>query len=98
MIFWNGWRNRGPSYPAHAGYPVRRGLSVPSLASLEYWVARSSRAMTAGSVALSRIQLSNSQTHSVVGRHCEGNEAIHSQSNGDNGLLRRFAPRNDVAI
>jgi hypothetical protein len=34
------------SYPAHAGYPVRRGLSDQSLASLEYWIARSSRAMT----------------------------------------------------
>ncbi len=28
-------------------------------------------------------------------RHCERSEAIHSQGNGDNGLLRRFAPRND---
>src|SRR5260221_14369269 len=25
------------SYPAHAGYPVRRGFSVLSLMSLEYW-------------------------------------------------------------
>jgi hypothetical protein len=33
--------------PAHAGYPVRRALSIPSLPPLEYWVARSSRAMTA---------------------------------------------------
>jgi hypothetical protein len=28
--------------------PVRRGLSIPSLVSLEYWIARSSRAMTVG--------------------------------------------------
>ena len=28
------------SYPAHAGYPVRRGLSVSSLVSLEYWITR----------------------------------------------------------
>ena len=30
-----------------AGNPVRRGLSAPSQPSLEYWIARSSRAMTA---------------------------------------------------
>ncbi len=29
-----------PSYPAHAGYPVRRALSIPSSASLEYWITR----------------------------------------------------------
>jgi MoxR-like ATPase len=29
-----------------AGDPVRRGLSIQSRASLEYWIARSSRAMT----------------------------------------------------
>jgi hypothetical protein len=29
-----------PSYPAKAGYPVRRGLSVLSLTSLEYWITR----------------------------------------------------------
>ncbi len=28
-----------PSYPAQAGYPVRRGFSIPLQASLEYWVA-----------------------------------------------------------
>jgi hypothetical protein len=28
------------SYPAHAGYPVRRGLSDQSLSSLEYWITR----------------------------------------------------------
>ena len=36
------------SSPAKAGDPVRRGFSVLSSASLEYWVARSSRAMTTG--------------------------------------------------
>src|SRR5438874_3131451 len=50
MTFWSGSRNRGPSYPAHAGDPVRRGFSIPSQPSLEYWVARSSRAMTTGRV------------------------------------------------
>ena len=30
------------SYPAQAGYPVRRGFSVQSLLSLEYWVTRPS--------------------------------------------------------
>ena len=34
------------SSPAKAGDPVRRAFSIPSLAPLEYWVARSSRAMT----------------------------------------------------
>src|SRR5262245_21517563 len=33
-------------HPRECGDPVRRGLSVQSLASLEYWVARSCRAMT----------------------------------------------------
>ena len=32
--------NLPPSYPADAGYPVRRGLSILSSASLEYWIAR----------------------------------------------------------
>jgi hypothetical protein len=31
--------------------PVRRGLSVLSLPSLEYWITRSSRAMTRENVA-----------------------------------------------
>src|ERR1700737_2730727 len=33
---------RGPpsSYPAKAGYPVRRGLSILSSLSLEYWITR----------------------------------------------------------
>jgi hypothetical protein len=34
------------SSPANAGDPVRRGLSIQSPSALEYWVARSSRAMT----------------------------------------------------
>jgi hypothetical protein len=37
------------------------------------------------------IQISNSQD-----RHCERSEAIHSQGKSNDGLLRRFAPRNDV--
>jgi hypothetical protein len=32
--------HKEPSYPAHAGYPVRRGFSAQSLASLEYRIAR----------------------------------------------------------
>jgi hypothetical protein len=39
--------------PRACGYPVRRGFSIPSQASLEYWVARSSRAMTIESVVRS---------------------------------------------
>jgi hypothetical protein len=31
-------------------------------------------------------------------RHCERSEAIHSQGNGHNGLLRRCAPRNDRCL
>src|ERR1700681_3339511 len=31
-----------PVIPAHAGYPVRRGRSIPSLRSPEYWVVRPS--------------------------------------------------------
>src|SRR6478609_12006781 len=30
--------HKSSSYPAHAGYPVRRGLSYRSLTSLEYWI------------------------------------------------------------
>jgi hypothetical protein len=29
-------------------------------------------------------------------RHCERSEAIHAAAPRKNGLLRRFAPRNDV--
>jgi hypothetical protein len=29
-----------PSYSAKAEYPVRRGLPIPSLTSLEYWITR----------------------------------------------------------
>ena len=29
-----------PSYPAQAGYPVRRGFSVQTLTSLGYWITR----------------------------------------------------------
>src|SRR5258707_7486509 len=44
-----------PRAKQHAEDPVRRGFSVLSSASLEYWVARSSRAMTTEYVfALSR--------------------------------------------
>ena len=39
------------SSSAKAGDPVRRGFSVLSLSSLEYWVARLNRAMTAEHVA-----------------------------------------------
>jgi hypothetical protein len=43
--------------PRESGDPVRRGLSVQSLASLEYWVARSSRAMTTESANPFRTRL-----------------------------------------
>jgi hypothetical protein len=36
------------SSPAHAGDPVRRGFTAQALLSLEYWIARSSRATTSG--------------------------------------------------
>src|SRR5215213_5399639 len=36
------------SYPANAGYPVRRGVSVESLKSLEYWITRCATAHKAG--------------------------------------------------
>src|SRR6185312_2016640 len=39
-------RGQKLSCSVKAGHPVRRGLSIQSLPSLEYWVARSSRAMT----------------------------------------------------
>src|SRR5258706_7436853 len=57
-----------------------------------------------------QIQLSNSQEPRVVyaslrangSRECAPDdrlrEAIHDQSNGENGLLRRLAPRNDGQI
>jgi hypothetical protein len=32
---------------------------------------------------------------SIVCRHCERSEAIHLAAQRKNGLLRRFAPRND---
>jgi hypothetical protein len=34
------------SSPAYAGDPVRRGFTAQALLSLEYWIARSSRATT----------------------------------------------------
>ncbi len=37
------------SSPAQAGDPVRRGFSAQALLSLEYWIARSSRATTSES-------------------------------------------------
>jgi len=33
-------RQHNPSYAAKAGYPVRRGLSIQSCASLGYWITR----------------------------------------------------------
>ena len=35
-----GARTSHPSNPAHAGYPVRRGFSIPAPASLEFWITR----------------------------------------------------------
>ena len=46
------------SSPAKAGDPVRRGLSIQSQPPLEYWIARSSRAMTAEIILTARFRLS----------------------------------------
>src|SRR5262249_3020540 len=40
-------RHHSLACPALAGHPVRRGLSAQALTFLEYWIARTSRAMTA---------------------------------------------------
>src|SRR5437868_15106308 len=40
---WMVWRHTMLSSPAQAGDPVRRGFSVLSLASLEYWVPACAR-------------------------------------------------------
>src|SRR5258708_38912338 len=76
---------------AEAGYPVRCGLSFPSLAPLEYWVARSSRAMASESVA--RSFSSNTTPHS---RGAECARVVHepcAQKNGGRGECRvRVAP------
>ena len=34
--------HKDSSYPAHAGYPVRRSFSILSLMTLEYWITRRS--------------------------------------------------------
>src|ERR1700757_2427289 len=85
-----------PLYPAHAGYPVRRGLSVLSLTPVQYWIARSSRAMTVGNGGISRpsLRANGSRERAPDDRL---REAIHRAAQRKNGLLRRFAPRNDVA-
>jgi hypothetical protein len=70
------------SYPAHAGYPVRCGLSIQSLASL-----------STGSSAFADDDSWGEVIHTP--RHCERSEAIHSFFLLLHGLLRRFAPRND---
>jgi hypothetical protein len=51
-----------PDDKAPAGYPVGRGFSIPLQASLEYWVARSSRATTAEGVAFNEVQSIQFQT------------------------------------
>src|SRR5438105_2025746 len=43
--------HKDPSCPGLTGHPPRRGFSIPSQPSLEYWIARSSRAMTPESLA-----------------------------------------------
>ncbi len=102
-------RRAGPlhkdsSYSAKAEYPVRCGFSLPSLASLDYWIARLRgrrrvrvwRAFAPNE--LLGIHFSNSDNNSVQNRHCEerSDEAIHSSFTRRHGLLR-FA-RNDVAL
>src|SRR5437667_4095209 len=50
-------------HPRACGDPVRRGFSAQSMLPLEYWVARSSRAMTIEyAVTISRHQLSEVYT------------------------------------
>jgi hypothetical protein len=59
------------SYPANAGYPVRRGL--PLITGVSGILDRPpSRAMTVESAVRARILFSNNQN-----RHCERSEAIH---------------------
>jgi hypothetical protein len=69
------------SYSAKAEYPVRRGLSIPSLAS-----------RSTGSPAFAGDD-DWSVTHSFCDRHCERSEAIHSFFVLRHGLLR--CARND---
>ncbi len=52
------------SYSAKAEYPVRRGLSVLSLTSLEYWITRLARVMT---VARRNAQVSETTARKWIG-------------------------------
>ena len=47
---------------------LRRGLSIPSQVSLEYWIARSSRAMTVGNGRISRPSLRAQAKQSMAPR------------------------------
>src|SRR5882724_6393838 len=42
-------------------------------------------------------EIASRERGSVPSRHCERSEAIHLAAQRRNGLLRRFAPRNDGA-
>ncbi len=76
------------SSPAKAGDPVRRGSSIQSLTSLEYWVARSSRAMTA------------EQTHALIltarFRLSFANLSLPSWPKGAGKAGRRLRPQHRV--
>ena len=89
-----------PSTPTKAGDPVRRGFSILSLAPLEYWIARSSRAMTTESVA--RVNRSAPDDGDC---HCEerSDEAIQLGRTGKldcfSALAMTFSVRlNDVTL
>src|SRR5882757_709467 len=66
------------SYPANAGYPVRRGLSIQSLAPLEYWIAR--RSLSSG----------GHSADPLAGDDGEGSGIVTARANGSRG--HRLAP------
>jgi hypothetical protein len=85
--------NPSPSSPRKRG-PIRRGPSV--LTVVDGFVRYERRWLWVPAFAGTTFDPSLRANGS---RECAPDdrlrEAIHSQSNGDNGLLRRFAPRND---
>ncbi len=80
------------SSPAKAGDPVRRGFSALSPASLEYWIARSSRATTTRSAAHRPGMTGNKSPPSL--RAQRSNPSL---SKWRHGLLR-FARNDDAQI
>ena len=73
--------------------PVRRGLSFPSQASLEYWVARSSRAMTTGAWRV-RIHDKPSRSRGAMRpSFCKNCSPSKIEGAGNAGRLMRPRPR-----